>query len=132
MCIRDRPAGALATAGRLVDGSEPPRAPTPAALRAALDEIDPELRRKLARHVWEQRAGAPALATRLAARMLLRASERLGRLSAPGVADGQVRDEVFIAIASVGKAATTLTAAQLDALGRPANSEHAPDERAQR
>lgn len=85
------------------------------ALRSALSELDPELRNRLLREVWEQRAGAATFATRLASRVLLRASERLGRLSDPGVVDGQSRDEVFIAIASIGKAATALSAAQLDA-----------------
>jgi predicted unusual protein kinase regulating ubiquinone biosynthesis (AarF/ABC1/UbiB family) len=118
--LLDTPAGATGThaiaalpPSALGSALSPLSDAPPPTLRAALSNMDAELRTKLMRQAWEQRAGAATFGMRLAARMLLRASERLGRLSDPGVVDGQARDEMLIAIASVGKAATALSAAQL-------------------
>mmetsp|Transcript_32240 Transcript_32240/g.80286 ORF Transcript_32240/g.80286 Transcript_32240/m.80286 type:complete len:790 (+) Transcript_32240:471-2840(+) len=103
-------------------GKPPPR-PAPSS------GLSPEVRNKLAQQVWEQRAGAGMLAQRLAARMLLRASERLGRLSEPGVVDGKARDEFVVVLASLGKTATALTAAQLAAFSKYEEEDEVPTRR---
>lgn len=83
--------------------------------------LDPQVREQLGRELWQQRDAAGTFAMRLGARLLLRASERLGRVSEPPTADGSRRgasasaDPVVVAAATIGKAATALTAAQLAA-----------------
>jgi len=117
----------LATVRSLIEATQPDGgsgagAATAQGIRAA-QGLDPAVSRKIAEEVWRNRAGAGALGVRLAARILLRASERLGRISdekqdTSGSGTTSAIDPLVSAWASVGKAATSLSAAQLAAASR--------------